>query len=234
MSEFLETLIVWMPLPAEGFVAREILETLMIWTPFLAEGFAMNVLVTLASIAIGAVLGLPLAMLRLDGGPLARRLARVTTEVARNVPTFVFLLYVAYILPVEITLFDQLVVVPPWIKASLALSVAVVGFTSDNVLLTLRHWRQGDRGAALLLFASASSFLVIMLMASSTASAIGVDEIVSRCNILIAAVGGSWIMVAAYAYAMLWFLLAALILNVLLARMRVLMARRLGVHGAAA
>lgn len=213
---------------------NEIVDTLMIWTPFLAEGFAINLLVTLASIVVGAALGLPLALLRLGGGQWLRGLARLATEMSRNVPTFVFLLYVAYILPVEFTVFDHLITVPPWIKASLALSVAVVGFTSDNVVLTVRHWREGHRGPALLLFSTGSSFLVIMLMASSTASAIGVDEIVSRCNILIASVGGAWIMVATYFYAMLWFLLAALILNSFFAWIRWLVARRLGLDGAAA
>jgi polar amino acid transport system permease protein len=50
-------------------------------------------------------------------------------------------------------------------------------------------------------------YLVIIVMASSTASVIGVSDLVARANIVIAAIGDDRLMLWVYGYAMLWFFL---------------------------
>ena len=65
----------------------------------------------------------------------------------------------------------------------------MVGFVSDGLFAAMRDWRAGRHAASLLFVPSWTSYFVIILMASSTASVIGVGEIVSRCNTVIGAVG---------------------------------------------
>jgi len=183
----------------------EIVHVLLVWTPFLAGGFAWNILISLVAMAIGTVLGAALARLRLSGRKSLASAGLAITELMRNIPTFVFLFYLAFLIPVEFEVLGQIYSFPAWLKAALALSVAVVGFVSDNLFVAWRHWRSDNRPAALLFIPSWTMYLLIIVMASSTASVIGVGEIVSRCNVVIAAVGGDEMMIWAYAYAIGYF-----------------------------
>jgi polar amino acid transport system permease protein len=183
----------------------EIAHVLVVWTPFLAGGFLWNILISLVAMAVGTVLGAVLARLRLSGRKSLARTGLAATELTRNIPTFVFLFYLAFLIPVEFEVLGQIYAFPAWLKASLALSVAVIGFVSDNLLVAWQHWRSGNHPAALLFIPSWTMYLVIIVMASSTASVIGVGEIVSRCNVVIAAVSGDEMMVWVYVYAIGYF-----------------------------
>ncbi len=96
---------------------------------------------------------------------------------------------------------------PVWLVASLALAIAVVGFMSDNLTKALRDWRQGDHSAAFLFISSWTSYMLITLITSSTASIIGVSELVSRCNTVVNATGRISLMVPVYLYACVIFFL---------------------------
>jgi polar amino acid transport system permease protein len=186
--------------------AREILDALVVWTPFLAEGFLWNVAISLASMAIGTPLGIALAHARAARGGGVRAGGRGMTVVARNVPTFVMLFYFALILPPSITLGGTEIPFPAWTKAALALGIAVAGFVSDTWLIALQHWRRGERTEALLFLPAWTTYFVIIVMASSTASVIGVPELVQRTNTVISATGERDMMVWLWLYAMLWFM----------------------------
>lgn len=186
---------------------REVLEELVRWTPFLAGGFVWNIVISLVSMLIGTALGAVLAFMRQSDGRIAVRSSLLITELARNVPTFLFLFYLAYLLPSEVAIMGTAIQFPAWLKASLALSIAVVGFVSDTMALAIRDWRNGQREAAALFVPSWMMYLLIIIMASSTASVIGVSEIVSRCNTVIAATGKISLLLWIYFYAMLWFFL---------------------------
>ncbi|KAB2936006.1 MAG: ABC transporter permease subunit [Candidatus Contendobacter sp.] len=185
--------------------SAEIVHVLVVWTPFLADGFLWNILISLVAMAIGTVFGAALARLRLSRRKSIARASLAATELTRNIPTFVFLFYLAFLIPVEFEVFDVIYSFPAWLKASLALSVAVVGFVSDNLFVAWRYWRSDNHPAALLFIPSWTMYLLIIVMASSTASVIGVGEIVSRCNVLIAAVGGDEMMIWVYVYAIGYF-----------------------------
>jgi len=193
--------------------AAENIAMLLDWTPFLAGGFAWNILISLVAMAIGTVLGAVLAWLRLSTRKALAHASLVITELTRNIPTFVFLFYLAFLIPAELDMAGRLYAFPVWFKASLALSVAVIGFVSDNLLVALQHRLRRDHAAALLFIPNWTAYLVIIVMASSTASVIGVGEIVSRCNIVIAAVGGDETMLWVYFYAISFFLLFCFPLN---------------------
>ncbi|MCB1931937.1 MAG: ABC transporter permease subunit [Candidatus Accumulibacter sp.] len=193
--------------------SSEIVAMLLTWTPFLAGGFAWNVLISVVAMLIGTLFGTLLARVRLSGAKPLARASLVATELTRNIPTFVFLFYLAFLIPAEFELAGRLYAFPAWLKASLALSVAVTGFVSDNLLVALQHRRNGNHVAALLFVPSWTTYLLIIVMASSTASVIGVGEIVSRSNVVIAAVGGDETMLWVYTYAICHFLVFCFPLN---------------------
>jgi polar amino acid transport system permease protein len=64
------------------------------------------------------------------------------------------------------------------------------------------------------------AYFLIIVMASSTASVIGVDEIVSRSNTVISATGRNDLLVWIYLYTMGWFLLFCWSLTLLVSRVR--------------
>jgi polar amino acid transport system permease protein len=185
----------------------EALQVLWVWTPFLAAGFVWNVVVSIAAMGFGSVLGAGLAFARAGTHRGIGRWAATITHMTRNVPTFVFLYYLAYLIPFEVQIGGSVVSVPAWIKASLALSIAVIVFVSDTLLAAIRDWRRGDHAAGWLFVSSWTMYLVIIVMASSTGSVIGVPEIVSRSNTIIAAVGEDGLMIWVYGYTMAWFFL---------------------------
>ncbi len=182
---------------------KEILLELWIWTPFLAEGFAMNILIALVAMVIGTAIGWLVAHMRLSSSLRIHRGSLVLTELTRNIPTYVFQVYLAFMLPNEFTLpvIGTTIVFPAWLKASLALALAVIGFCADNLSTAIREWHQGQHGTALLFIPSWTSYALIIVMASSTASVIGVSELVSRCNTVINATGKTQIMLPIYLYA---------------------------------
>ncbi len=206
--------------------AGDALQVLWVWTPFLAEGFVWNVIVSLAAMGFGTAIGGLLAFARAGGRQRLARWAATLTHLSRNVPTFVFLYYLAYLIPFEIEIGSRVMAIPAWIKASLALSIAVVGFVSDTLLVAIRDWRRGDHAAGWLFVPSWTMYLVIIVMASSTASVIGVPEIVSRSNTIIAAVGEDGLMLWVYGYAMMWFFLFCWPLTRIINALRQRMQRR--------
>lgn len=194
------------------------------WTPFLAVGFLWNIVISLVTMAIGTPAGYWLARHRLKGAKWAGAL----TAAARVPPTFVLIYYLAYLLPASVGVGSFALPLPGWFKASLALSVAVTGFVSDNALQALRHLRRGERVEALYFVPAWTTYFLIIVMASSTASVIGVPEIVQRANTVIAAIGDPRAILAVYLYVMVWFLVFCWPLARLLGYARLRLGRRAG------
>jgi polar amino acid transport system permease protein len=171
----------------------EIIKHLCAWTPFLLSGFGMNILISLVAMAIGTGAGWVLAILRVSNHPRLVIFSLVATEFSRSIPTIVFQFYLAFMLPAEILIPSTsiILVFPVWVKAALALAIAVVGFTSDNLTIAMEEWKKGNTNAAFLFIPSWTSYALIIVMASSTASIIGVGELLSRCNTVINAIGNT-------------------------------------------
>ncbi|MFZ9407677.1 MAG: ABC transporter permease subunit [Burkholderiaceae bacterium] len=206
------------------------------WLPFLLQGFGLNLLISAVAMVLGSVFGLGVARLRMSDRSVLQRGGRVLTELTRNVPTFVCLYYLAFMLPSEFSVpgIPGLVSIPGWFKASVALSIAVTGFCADNLGPALQSWRSGDHGRALLFLPSWAAYALIIVMASSTASVIGVPELLSRCNTVIGATGSSAMMLPMYLMACVIFLLACWPLIRLMDRIKRRMMDRLRRPGPAA
>lgn len=207
----------------------DLLEVFATWTPYLAVGFAWNILISVAAMLLGMTFGAGLAHGRLSARPGLGNAARLLTEVTRNVPTFVCLFYLAFLLPSEIPIGAGLALtIPAWFKAALALSVAVCGYVSDTLSEALMDRRHGRPEGMILFLPNCVSYFLIIVMASSTASVIGVAEIVSRANTVISATGRSDVMVWIYLYAMIWFLVFCWPLTLLMRRLQAAIRTRAG------
>lgn len=200
---------------------QDIIVTLKVWTPYLGQGFLLNLVIAVVAMILGTAIGWGLGGLRAVRARTARAGATAMTVAFRNIPSFVFMYYIAFMTPVEFLWDGELVRFPAWAKASIALTIPVVGFVSDQMLRLIED-RRGDVPNAFGSFAVAwIQYLLIILMASSTASVIGVDEVVGRANTVIAAVRDPALIVWIYAYIGLWFLFSGFAVSKTLKWLRV-------------
>lgn len=188
-------------------------ERLLEWTPHLAGGFAINIGISALAMAVGTLIGVGLGRMRRARLRLARPTASGLTSAARNIPSFVLMFYVAYLIPVEIAWNGIIVEIPTWLKATLALTFPAVGFASDQYMGYGRQRDAGSRSASRMFWTAWTQYFLIVLMASATASVIGADEVVGRANRLIATDNRPGFMVAVYAYVSVWFLLSGMIIS---------------------
>jgi hypothetical protein len=105
------------------------------------------------------------------------------------------------------------IAVPLRAKAALALTIPVVGFASDQYLAFRRQRRRGLDGAGAIFLAAWLQYFLIVLMATATASVIGVDEIVGRANRVIATDDRPEFLIATYVYVSGWFLVSGLMIS---------------------
>jgi polar amino acid transport system permease protein len=187
--------------------------TLMEATPFLARGFAVNLLIATLSMAFGTAFGLVVAEMRSHALWWTRAPAELVTSLCRNVPSFVLLFYVAFMFPAEIESFGSVISIPLWIKATVALTIPVIGFVSDQALGFRDQRAAGDGDALATFFLAWMQYFLIIIMASATASVIGADEIVARANRLIAQDSRPSFLLATYLYVSMWFILAGLAIS---------------------
>lgn len=199
----------------------ELFYFLLTWTPFLLQGFVWNILVTFLAVILGTAIGAGIASVRYRKLVFGAELCNGLAGLFRNVPSLVFLFLAVFVLPREFTFFgtDQLIYVPLWFKAVLGLSPSVIGFTSESIYLARKSWDSGDHGAAKFCIATWGYSVMITFVASSTASLVGVSELISRSNSLIAATGTSN-MIAVYLYAGLYFILGCLVWSLIINKLK--------------
>jgi len=203
----------------------DILVRLWQWTPMLAEGFAMNVAISVSAMACGTLIGLFVGLGRLSAARPVRALCGGATHLLRNTPSIVLLFYLALILPAELHLAGLAIPLPAWAKAIVGLSMPVIGFMSDATYGAVRAVPalQWDAAACLplgrlrtyadvvlpqtmpLLLPPWASYFAIILMASSTAALVGVEEILSRATVAMEADPDPAFIIPVYFYVLLWF-----------------------------
>lgn len=195
------------------------LRTLLTWTPFLLEGFAWNIAIALVAMGLGSSLGALCALAQLSRRTGVARLARSVSAFARGVPTLVLIFYLATLVPNSVSIGPLSIGVPPWLKAAVALSASPLGFTAWNLQTSILAWRVGDRQAALLFVPNWMGSFLITLLASSTASLVGVSELLGRCNTVVTA-SGAETMLAVYLYGSAIFFIFCSTLNWAVGRLR--------------
>ncbi len=167
---------------------KERIDLLITWAPFLLEGFALNILIATCATVIGTFFGGLLALMRFSSSSLIVMAADRVSSLFRNIPTLVLMFYLATLIPNEVAVSEALTIeIPKWVKAAIAMCASPLGFTSWNLHTAMLLWKAGNRSAAIVFVPTWLSGFNITLLSSSTASLVGVNELVSRCNTVIAA-----------------------------------------------
>ncbi len=110
----------------------------MIW-PALGEGLLVTLRLSIGSLLIGSVIGLPVALMRVYGPPWIRRIATAFVDIFRGTPLLVQLFFVYYGLAdpalndllVRLGLPDRILVLDPMVAAYIALGVNSGAYQSE-------------------------------------------------------------------------------------------------------
>ncbi|MFV0434890.1 MAG: amino acid ABC transporter permease [Leucobacter sp.] len=165
--------------------------------PFLLTGLVTTVVITLGSFAIGAVLGIPIALARLSNIAPLRWLATAYVEIARGIPPIAWMLILYFGL-------QQFVKMPPLLAACVALGIVAAAYMAENYRAGIRSVARGQREAAQALglkggdtfwrviapqgmgvaLPPSATFLVGLLKDSAVASVIGVSDIAFQALVL--------------------------------------------------
>ncbi len=194
---------------------------LLTWTPFLMEGFLWNIIIGVLAVFLGTVIGGFLAWIQITKSGKAKNIAEFISKFFRNIPTLAFMFYVAFVFPqqVYIPFFTEAFNFPYWLKATIGLSASSIGFTSESLKVAYEAWRKKDYDAALIFFPTWANSFMISFVASSTASLVGVNEIISRANYLIAA-SGNHVMMSVYLYCCFFFVVSSLLIMLLVKQLK--------------
>jgi polar amino acid transport system permease protein len=118
----------------------------------LLAGLAQNVAIFLASAVLASLLALSIGLARTSPNRLFRMLSAGYTELFRNTPEYVLLIWAYYVLPLILSrLLAQKLSINPTPAAILALGFAYSGFLSETVRTGLLAVPTGHREAAVAL-----------------------------------------------------------------------------------
>lgn len=198
-----------------------VFELLLQSTPFLLQGFCWNVFIAVCAVTLGSTLGAGLAWLRVRPGGKSAAFATRLSTILGSVPTLALIFYAVFVLPSEITLpgTEIALPIPQWLKAVIGLAAAPLSFTSESLVVAYRNYEKGDIDAALLFIPTWINVFLISFVASSASSLVGVSELVSRCNTLIAT-SGNEMMVPVYLYCSVYFVATSLLFTAMINRLK--------------
>ncbi|WP_046019573.1 hypothetical protein [Marinomonas sp. S3726] len=179
--------------------------------PVFMQAFSLNIVITLCAMALGIMTGLYITKLYLSRFKLIQLIAKSFLLVFRNVPSFVLLFYLALIIPTQFSLASMHFQIPVIAKAIFALGAPVTGFACGYFL----EARTQNKAFQL---APWSQYFIVILMASTTSSIIGVKEIMATANATIAISGDSQMVIPIYSLVALWFISCSLICSWLIKR----------------
>lgn len=213
---------------AEGAVQPGLLTVLGRWTPLLLGGFAFNVLISLLAMSIGTALGVILGLGLVSPNRAVRLTAIATTEFFRNAPWLVLLFFVTFLLPFQFQAGGLTVPFPGWQKAVVGLALPVMANVAEIVRGAIASISPGQWEAAeSLAFTRRQqiwriilpqcvtrmippwmNLYAILIMSTTLASIVGVNEVVTLAGQVQAAEGGRPELLAPiYGYVLLMFFL---------------------------
>ncbi|CAM3521000.1 hypothetical protein VA7868_00879 [Vibrio aerogenes CECT 7868] len=179
-------------------------------TLLLLPAFTYNLLISLLATVAGIPTGWVLSLLSLTSCRWFHPIARLIQSVFCNVPSFVLLFYLTMIMPSHLELFSFQWQLSPLIKTVIALAIPVTGYSCDAFI-------QQHQGHKAITLAALKQFFIVILMASTTASVIGVKEILATANMFIASAGHAGIMLPVYGVVTFIFVLSGLLIQLIFA-----------------
>ncbi len=109
--------------------------------PYILGGIGYTVLITLVALAVGFIVGAPIALLRVYGGRVGRFLGMFYVVVLRGIPSLVVLFLVYYVLAAAIDL-------PPFLAGCAALGVCSSAYQAEIFRGAIQGVGQGQMMAA--------------------------------------------------------------------------------------
>ncbi len=205
-----------------------VLAVLVRWSPLLLHGFGFNILISFLSMAIGTILGAFLGLGLVSLSRPVRAGAWSLTQFFRNAPWLVLLFFMIFMLPFHIQIGPISINLPDWVKAVIGLALPVMANVSEIVRGGVQSIHPGQWEAAESLGFTRTQQLwqivlpqcvkrmippwmnlyAILTMATTLASIVGVNEIVTLASQVQAAEGGRTDLLAPlYGYVLLLFFL---------------------------
>ncbi|MEJ0016084.1 MAG: hypothetical protein WDN25_05865 [Acetobacteraceae bacterium] len=152
------------------------IDTLRHFLPQLLAGFLVNLQVAGGALAIGLVVGMPLALLR-QVAPRSGRIVWPCVRLMQAAPVYVVMFFVLSLLPRDLMLFGGHGI--GLAAVILAQSVYMTAYVAENGYRALVHLRREEPELALLFLPNLLRGTLVVVMSSGFGAAIGVSEAVS-------------------------------------------------------
>lgn len=195
------------------------------WLPLLLQGFAVDVGISVASMAAGTVLGALVGIGQISLHAWVRAPARWITQFFRNAPWLVLLFFCVLLLPNEIRVSGLALPFPAWMKGILGLTLPVMGNVSEVVRggiqsLPSAQWEAANALAfnrwqtlRLIILPQAVKRMVppwmnvyaVLMMATPLVSIVGVEDSVTVARSVLAAENSPALLMPVYALLLLLF-----------------------------
>jgi hypothetical protein len=138
-------------------------------------GIAVNLRIAVLALVGGFLLGIPLALAQVRQGLLAR-LAGALVALMRASPTFVVMFFLLNIIPPEISFLSVRITLSGALIVAISLLPYSAYYIAESGLDALHELRRNSPMTALLFLPNVGRAFFVLVMASSTAAAIGVRE----------------------------------------------------------
>lgn len=207
---------------------RTALEVIWIWAPLLLKGFVFNLVISAFAMLIGTAAGVPLGILQTSRSRIAQGGARLVTQFFRNSPWLVLLFLCVLLLPFQIRVLGLTIPFPDWAKAIFGFSLPVMANVSEIVRGAIQSVPSSQwESAEALGFTRRQTLAEIILpqcikrmlppwmnlyslitMSTVNASVVGVSEMITLTNEVLAAEGSRPALLAPlYGFALVCFFL---------------------------
>jgi His/Glu/Gln/Arg/opine family amino acid ABC transporter permease subunit len=147
--------------------------------PTFLAGMAVNFEIAAAAVAIGLLVGLPLAYARASESRAAVGLSLTVVGLMRAAPTFVVMFFLLNVIPRNAELFGVPIALSGVMTVALSLVPYSAAYAADAGVEALQQWRRGSHLGALLFLPNMTRAFFVVVMSSGAAAAIGVSEGIS-------------------------------------------------------
>jgi ABC-type proline/glycine betaine transport system permease subunit len=162
------------------------------FVPALLVAMATNFEISFIALALGLLIGLPLALLRDREGGMGSGAAAAVIALMRAAPTFVVMFFLLNVIPRDASLFGVKLALSGVMTVAVSLVPYSAAYAADAGLEALRQLRRGSPLGALLFLPNITRAFFVIVMSSGAAAAIGVPEgisVILRESALLPALG---------------------------------------------
>ena len=146
--------------------------------PSLLAGMVTNFEISFLALLFGLLVGLPLALLRLQGGRAASGFSATVISLMRAAPTFVVMFFLLNVVR-DVSVFGVKLTMSGVMTVAVSLVPYSAAYIADAGLEAMRQWQRGSHLGALLFLPNVTRAFFVIVMSSGAAAAIGVPEGIS-------------------------------------------------------